>query len=98
MATGFRAPGFRWRGPARGAYLVPALLALLAAGLGGGVGQAAAGRGRLLVPLLVAEPGEGHAGGDGGHGLGGGDGPPGLLQEVRRTPGRRAGDAGVRGS
>lgn len=53
-------------------HFVLAILALHAAGLGGGVRQTAAGRQRvpIPVPLLVAEPGEGHAGGgDGGHGV-----------------------------
>lgn len=52
-----------------GTNLIPAVLALLAAGLGRGVRQAAAGRGGLSVsvPLFVSKPGEGHAGGDGGH-------------------------------
>lgn len=75
----------RWSGCSD---LVPALLAQLAARLGGRVGQAAAGRRRLLVPvpLPVPEPGEGHAGGDGGHGLGGGHVAPGLLQQFGGAP------------
>lgn len=66
------------------AHLVPAVLALLAAGLCGSVRQAAAGGGRLSVPVpvpvFVSEPGEGHAGGDGRHGLGWAHVAPGLLQ------------------
>lgn len=64
------------------AHLVPSLLALLAAGLCGSVRQTAAGGRRLpfpfplpfpflvFVPVFVSDPGEGHAGGDGRHGLG----------------------------
>lgn len=50
-------------------YLILAILALLTAGFSCSVGQAAAGRGWLSVPVLlsVSKPGEGHTGRDGGH-------------------------------
>ena len=50
-------------------YLVLAVLALLAAGLGGSVRQTAAGGRGLSVSVFVSKPGEGHAGGDGRHGV-----------------------------
>lgn len=69
-------------------YFSPAVLALLAAGLSGSVGQTAAGRRRLplFVPVFVSKPGEGHASRDGCHWISGRDVPTRLLQQLCWPP------------
>ena len=75
-------------------HLVFPVLAQFAAGFCGGVGEiAAAGGGRLLLPVSVpvSEPGERHAGGDGAHRFGGRQVPSRLIQQLRRPPGETSG-------
>lgn len=79
---------FLWWNSEKHSYFSPALLALLAAGLGCSIRQTAAGRWRLsvFVPVFVPKPGEGYAGRDGRHWSSWREVPTRLLQQLCWPP------------